>query len=346
MTPCSGKCGREGAGPYHSGDPDRDKRFTWCDECWADLLNKRMPPGLIKDCPPGTLVPLAAPAPSGVQLNSLARTEHKIMAGAECKSVATIAAPAMTGNGSFSGYLAAFGEDLQGDSIQPGAMDESVAALNAGRITWNLSDSHSEKASDIVATVTAAAIDHHGLRIEGQWGPGEHAQRLRQMVRGGQRIGLSIDYFPTSSRPDGKGGRLLDKITIIGGAVVVHPANPRALITEGKAGAWAPVVTIEQSIGAGAAAAERATPERRREDAMLAAEAHWVPQSLPRDMQLTLARGAAAAKAARVPEDDGRRVQRERYERNNKYTADLAAWMAQATICSHGGCLPGACVYR
>jgi HK97 family phage prohead protease len=303
-------------------------RYTWCDSCWADLLNKRMPPGLLKDVPSGTLVPFRPEPVSVPELSAVdgTRIEHKIMALGEHKSVATIAAPPATDTGSFSGYLAAFGEDLQGDSIMPGAMDQSVAAVNAGLIAWNLTDSHSSKASDIVATVTAAAIDRHGLRIEGQWGPGERAQALRQMVRNGQRIGLSIDYLATSSRPDGKGGRYLDKIEIVGGAVVVHPANPRALITEGKSGAWAPVVDVYD---AAQADAERNDPERKAEDRLLAS-VPWPPPGLfDRQTSLALIRGAAGAKAARELAGDYERARAQaRRDQANRYSSDLAEWMA------------------
>jgi len=56
---CSGKCGREGEGRFDSGGiwpPAVDRRYSWCDQCWRDLLNKRMPAGLAKDLPPGTLL--------------------------------------------------------------------------------------------------------------------------------------------------------------------------------------------------------------------------------------------------------------------------------------------------
>jgi hypothetical protein len=326
MTACSGKCGREGAGPYDSGQPDLDRRYTWCDECWGDLHNKRMPPGLVKDVPPGTLVPFGSPAPSGPQLNSMARTEHKILA-AECKTVATITAtsPGATDNGTFSGYLAAFGRDHGGDQIMPGAMDETAAALNSGAIQWHLTDAHSEKASDVVATVRAAAVDHHGLRIEGAWMPTERAQALRQMVRNGAKLGLSIDYLTDASRPDGKGGRLLDRITVVGGAVTPKPMNAAATITEGKAGAWAPVIAWGSDAQA---QAERSDPQRQAEDRLLAA-ASWPPQHWGRELRLSLIRGAAEAKARREIEGDYERARAQaRREQQNRYSSDLAAWMA------------------
>jgi hypothetical protein len=115
-----------------------------------------------EDLPPGTLIPFRPSAPSVPELSALDRTEHKILPGTEVKSTATVALAPVTGAGTFSGYLAAFGRDHGGDTIQKGAMDASAAALNSGAIQWHLTDAHSDLASDVVATVTSAAVDHYG----------------------------------------------------------------------------------------------------------------------------------------------------------------------------------------
>ena len=265
-----------------------------------------------------------------LELGSKARqTERKIVRGGEVKTVAMADAGPVTGAGSFTGYLAGIGNrDHGGDTIQPGAMDASAAALNSGAIAWCLTDAHSDLASDVVATVTAAAVDSRGLRIQGQWMPTERAQALRRMVRNGARLGLSIDYLTDASRPDGKGGRLLDLITVVGGAITPKPLNPMAVITEGKGGgSWAPVVGLYDSIQA-----ERRDPDRdriRREDAMLAG-LDWPPRGLSRDIRLQLLNGAAAAKAARAAgENDGDRRERERWEAANTYSSNLAGWLAE-----------------
>jgi Caudovirus prohead serine protease len=328
---CSGKCGREGAGPIDSGGrwpPAEDARRSWCDSCWADLVvYRRMPPALAKELPPGTLLPFSPEPLSVLDYNSMAaRTEHKIMAGTEVKSMTMAPTLMVTDSGSFTGYLAAYGTDLGGDTIQPGAMDETAAALNSGAIAWHLTDAHSDLASDVVATVSAAAVDSRGLRIVAQWMPTERAQNLRKMVRHGAKLGLSIDYLTDSASPDGKGGRLLNKITVVGGAVTPKPMNPGAFITEGKAAEYAPIVDVYDD-----AQARHADPDRdriAREDAMLAA-ASWPPQGMfDRKTALALMRGAALAEAARQPEDDGDRLARERYDENNRYCNGLAAWMA------------------
>jgi len=327
VTACAGKCGRPGAGHFDSGQPELDERFSWCDSCWHDLLNKRMPPGLVEYA---AYSPPRLPS-SPPELSSLdrARIEHKIMAE-ETKTVATITttSPADTGSGTFSGYLAAFGRDHSGDQIMPGAMDDTAAALNSGAIQWHLTDAHSEKASDVVATVTAAAVDHHGLRIEGRWMPGERAQALRQMVRNGAKLGLSIDYLTDASRPDGKDGRLLDRITVVGGAVTPKPMNAAATITEGKAGAWARVVDVYAD-----AQARRRDPDaeqRRRDDALLAA-VDWPPPGMfDRKTALALLEGAQLARAQRQAGTDPEREREQaRREQDNAYSHGLAATMAR-----------------
>ncbi len=289
---CSGKCGREGAGPADSQGrwpAEEDRKRSWCDSCWADLVvYRRMPAGLVKYLPPGTQVAFAPAPVSGPELNSLARIEHKIVTGAGIKSVATIgAAPGTaTGNGTFQGYLAVTGNRDHG------------------------------------------GVDHHGLRIAGAWMPTERAQALRQMVRNGAKLGLSIDYLTDASRPDGKGGRLLDRITVVGGAVTPKPMNAAAVITEGKHAASAPVVTVAQDIADGSA---RRDPDRdriRREDQLLAA-VDWPPPGLfDRETSLALIRGAAAAKTLAVPADEGEAMLAARYEENNNYSNGLARWMA------------------
>jgi hypothetical protein len=101
---------------------------------------------------------------------------HKVVR-AEVKSAALAVAPPVTGSGTFTGYLATYGRDHEGDTILPGAMDESVAAVNSGGMVWHLTDAHSEKASDVVATVTRAALDQQGLRIAGVWARRKPARR-------------------------------------------------------------------------------------------------------------------------------------------------------------------------
>lgn len=322
MTTCAGRCGREASGHFNSGRPELDRQHMWCDRCQADLAAKRMPPGLVTYAPH---VPPPLPT-AGRELSSADRAgiQNKILAG---ERKATITAPPLTDTGTFTGYLAAFGRDHGGDTIMgPAAVADTVEAVNSGAIAWHLTDSHSEKASDVVATVTAAAVDRNGLRIEAAWMPTERAQALRQMVKNGARLGLSIDYLADAARPDGRGGRYLDRITVVGGAITPRPMNAAAVITEGKAGPWVPVVDVYADAQR---QAERNDPERKAEDRILAA-ASWPPPGLfDRETSLELIRGAALAKSRRDLEGDphAREVQARR-DRDNRYSSDLTEWMA------------------
>jgi hypothetical protein len=147
------------------------------------------------------------------------------------------------------------------------------------------------------------------------------------MVKGGAKLGLSIDYLTRASRPDPRGGRYLDRIVIVGGALTTHPMNPAATITESKYAATAPVVGIYEDVQA-----RHRDPDRERaaaEDAMLAA-LDWPPRHWDRSLRLSVLQGAAEAKVAReTAEDDPERRAREHWEQNNRYSTALAATMAR-----------------
>ena len=329
MTACSGKCGRPGAGPIDSGRPGLDGQFTWCDECWHDLMCKRMPPGLAKDLPPGTLLrfqpgPLTTP-----ELSAMARTEHKIVAGHEVKSVATVAAGPVADTGTLSGYLASFSPDHEGDQIMgPGAVADCVAAVNSGAMTWHLTNSHSDRPSDVVATVTHAVVDGNGVRVAARWAPTAAAQELRAMARAGHQLGMSIDYTTDSARPNSRGGRDLHKITIHGGAVVNHPMNSACRITESKYAATAPVVPLYDSIQAEAGRNHPDREQKAAEDAMLAG-LDWPPRSWDRSLRLSVLAGCAETKARReLAADTGQAREQARRDQDNAYSYGLAAWMS------------------
>jgi HK97 family phage prohead protease len=252
-------------------------------------------------------------------------------------------APGLVDLGSFTGYLAVIGvRDLQGDVLDLASMDATVADFQAGRLQWFITDAHSDRASDVVAEVTDAALDATGLRIKASWLATERAQQLRALVRAGVRLGLSIDYFPVAAEPDGKGGRILSEVVIVGGALTPKPANPQAVVVEGKATVpLASEIGISEALPASApcgdlyatmqAESERRDPARRRrerEDELLASVS-WPPASFDRQTRLELLAGVAEAKAAeRVDAADPMgQFERVRWEQANRYSSDLAAWM-------------------
>jgi hypothetical protein len=130
-----------------------------------------------------------------------------------------------------------------------------------------------------------------------------------------------------------------------------RPDEPSALIVSGKdsLGGFAQVLTVAQSIEAEVARRERESPQRRAEDAMLAA-ASWPPPGLfNRETSLSLIRRGAELKARReLAEGDPARARKQAaWDKNNAYTSGLARTMAQlasAPPCGHG-CAPGMCRY-
>jgi len=257
----------------------------------------------------------------------------KVLDGLEHKSLASltatdVTAPTDAALGAFSGYLAAFARDTVGDTIAPAALTQTVADFQAGRRRWLLTDTHSDSAADVVAEVDTARVDSVGLFITAKWLGSDRAQALRQMVLDGASLGLSIDYT-ADYRPDGQGGRLLTRVDVYGGAITPKPMNGLAVITEGKAAGRVyatPIVDLYADVQA-----RRADPDRARLARMAeVVAASWVSPDLARQIGIETAynmvMGAAEAKAARQVEPD---PARQRWERQNEYSSNLAAWMAE-----------------
>jgi hypothetical protein len=141
---------------------------------------------------------------------------------------------------------------------------------------------------------------------------------------------LSIDYYPTVSRPDGRGGRVLSTVTVVGGAITPKPANPLARIVSGKDAAITPIVDVFVDVQR-----RRADPdeERRRRQATVLAEAGWPPPELVAQLGVDVAykmlEGAAAVSLRRTLEHDPERARvRARWEQANEYSLAMSSWMA------------------
>jgi len=345
VTACSGKCGRPGAGPFDSGDPGRDLRYSWCDPCWHDLFNRRLPEGLRKDVPAGTLVPFAAPGPpmTAPELSALRQAEHKIVAG-ECKTVLMPDAPPVTSMGDFWGIANVTGvRDRQGDTTLPGSFVRTAGDLNAGRVAWAVTRQHTGDPAEVVAWIDQARETEQGLEVHGFWTSDPVAQQLRAKVAAGARLSLSITYLAPGARPDGQGGRILPEVDVTSIAITNDPASPGSYIRAGKsAGALArswprppETVPVVDLYADAQQQAERRNPDRdrARHMASVVSAAGWPPPELTAaigtEAAYGLIMGAAAAKAARVSEDDGDRIERERWQAANRYSAALSQWMAE-----------------
>jgi hypothetical protein len=316
-------------------------RFTWCDECWLDLQSKRMPPGLIKDLPAGTYVPYVPHPPPVLphELSSLDgwRIEHKIVTG-EDKTVMAEAPPAVD-TGWFEGIANVTGvRDRQGDVTLPGCFLRTAGDLNAGRVAWALTRTHSDDPVDVVGWIDQAKEIPEGLWVRGRWAPGAVAQDLRGKVAAGARLSLSITYLAPGARPDGMGGRILPEVDVTSIAVTNGPASAGSFIRAGKGAPpltsphqvpqTAPIVDLYADVQQ---QAERNHPDRERkvaEDAMLAA-ASWPPRTWPRSLRLSVLQGCAEMKAAReAAGDDPDRRARERWTAENEYSLSLHSWLA------------------
>jgi HK97 family phage prohead protease len=289
-----------------------------------------------------TLTELArSGVPSGPQAYVV---ERKIIDGGEAKSMTAIEAP--PGAGSFEGYAATWldrgGPDQGGDVIAPGSFAEWVQEVNSGDrvvpIVAGGDTGHSNAPLAVVGRVVQAREDATGLWISASMSTDPDAQLLRQKITSGALTGLSILYTPAATRmvtlPSGQEARELS------GPIVVHhvaltpvPMNTSARIVGAKAGgAWTPTAPIVDIYAQAQARHRDPDRDRLRRMAEVVA-ASWVSPGLAAAIgtqaAYDLVMGAAEAKAARELQGDPERArQRERWEQANRYSSDLAAWMA------------------
>ena len=163
--------------------------------------------------------------------------------------------------------------------------------------------------------------------------PGEKAQQLRAMVLSGAKLGLSIDFLAAMSHSGVDGTRYLDEVTVLGAAIVTHPANSLAMITSGKTSALVPMSTVEQEIERGAALRNPAAAELRRKATILAASSWPGPElvaSLGVEKAFALADSAAKAQASRARDGDPERAAAQRRrDQANSYSNALSRWMRE-----------------
>jgi HK97 family phage prohead protease len=248
--------------------------------------------------------------------------------------VTALAVEAPPGTGTFEGYANRTGvRDRQLDTTLPGSFARTAADLNSGRVAWAVTREHTSDPAEVLGWITQAKETPEGLWVAGTWAPDPVAQQLRAAVAAGAPLSLSITYIARGTQPDGAGGRLLSDIDVTSIAVTNDPANSGSFILGGKGAApespqSAPIADLYAAIQAESV---RRDPDRdriRRENELLAAVPWPPPGMFDRETSLALIRGATAAKAARLPADDGDRIAAERRERDNAYSNGLAAWMA------------------
>ena len=141
---------------------------------------------------------------------------------------------AADGSGGLTGYLSTFGNvDLGGDVVMPGAFLEAAAAINAGAPIPLLAD-HVATTGSVLGSIVSAHEDAHGLLIGARFASSPDAQSTRTKCLEGHLGKLSMGYEALDESYADRGGqrvRLLHRVKLWEGSVVVFPMNTEAVLT-------------------------------------------------------------------------------------------------------------------
>lgn len=166
-----------------------------------------------------------------------------------------------TGNGTFDGYGAVFGNtDSHGDVIRPGAFVDTIAQHKAQGTMPALYVEHGPVTGGdpLPSGVwTSLEEDAHGLKGVGKISAldTDHGRRLRGLMQDGALRGLSIGYRvaqngSTSGTKAGEPRRILTKLHLVEVSIVRDPSNPLARVDSIKAalidGAMLSIRDLEQ----------------------------------------------------------------------------------------------------
>jgi HK97 family phage prohead protease len=133
------------------------------------------------------------------------------------------------GEGRFEGYASIFnGVDSYGDTIVPGAYKKTIKRKTGDRpirMRWN-------HYGPVIGKWVEMSEDEKGLYVRGELTPGHSvAKDVYASMKHGAVSGMSIGYFPKSSRELPEGGRELREIELVEISVVEDPADLGARIT-------------------------------------------------------------------------------------------------------------------
>jgi HK97 family phage prohead protease len=133
------------------------------------------------------------------------------------------------GEGRFEGYASMFnGVDSYGDTIVPGAYKKTIKRKSGDRpirMRWN-------HYGPVIGKWVEMSEDEKGLYVRGELTPGHSvAKDVYASMKHGAVSGMSIGYFPKSSRELPEGGRELREIELVEISVVEDPADLGARIT-------------------------------------------------------------------------------------------------------------------
>jgi HK97 family phage prohead protease len=139
-------------------------------------------------------------------------------------------------NGRFSGYASAYGKDLQGDRIAPGAFGQTIADTH-GRVPIFYNHVHDEMP---LGLSTALAEDGKGLSLAGQLfvntTDGANAYEMLKVASDiGYRMGMSIGFSALDwDWSDDNAGRILNQIELFEVSLTPWPAQPKAFVADVK----------------------------------------------------------------------------------------------------------------
>lgn len=132
------------------------------------------------------------------------------------------------------GYITTFGnEDVVGDIIAAGALNEFVTRFNAGEVMLRMLFQHNR--SEIIGQWTELRIDERGVYAVGEiFLEVSRGLDVANLIRRGVLDSFSIGFIGREFERNANGGRTFTRIDLVETSVVDVPANPQAKITEIK----------------------------------------------------------------------------------------------------------------
>jgi HK97 family phage prohead protease len=145
------------------------------------------------------------------------------------------------GGFTWEGYVAGFDNiDSYGDIIEKGAFAEDVGGTIPAYYEHSIP----------VGKMFLAGEDPYGLKVRGELAPdsaqdprvGNLSERIRWMMSENNNVGelkfkMSIGFYPIEFRYEKRGDvevRIISKIKLVEGSLVMNPANENAILTDWK----------------------------------------------------------------------------------------------------------------
>ena len=138
-------------------------------------------------------------------------------------------------NGRFSGYASAYGKDLQGDRIAPGAFAQTIADQH-GKVPIFYNHVHDQMP---LGLSTSLAEDGKGLALAGQLfvntTAGNNAYEMLKVVSDiGYRMGMSIGFTALDWEWGDDEVRTIKEIELFEVSLTPFPAQPKAYVADVK----------------------------------------------------------------------------------------------------------------